>query len=247
MCTQHTHLPSDFVGRVRDFHFKMGTLWLSCLKLLPTILYTCYAYTLLLVGVWALAQDHSVKDHICGRTYHVWKFCCLNVVLWLLSCVSYCVWRGGGEGARARAMVLIVMYFGFFMWGLLMWVNVSSNCSSIFQKQFHMIYAFHHICTITNGVFFFLFLLHESFVGKQLGGDFTIMADVQHRYNTPIRPPMDMINSQGSNHTSSQWAVQPPQGPSVPVPPNGLPPQLSYEYEKIMQSTSSSTLPQTTP
>jgi len=232
----------------------MGTLLLNCFKLLPTILYVCYAHALLFVGVWALAEDHSVKNHVCGRTYHLWKFCFLNVVLWLFSCITYCLWRGGGEGARARAMVLIVMYFGFFMWGVMMWVNVSSMCSKIFEEQFRMIYAFHHICTVTDGVFFFLYVLHESFAGKQLGGDFTLMADVTHKYNLRFRPPVDMINPQGQSGQTVQWeGVQPGveagsqwQIPQMPTPP-GLPPQLSYEYEKIMQSTSSSTLPQTTP
>merc|ERR1711964_967584 len=106
-----------------------------------------------------------------------------------------------------------------------------------------MIYAFHHICTCTNGIFFFLFVLHESFLGKYWGGDFTILADVQHRFNAGFRPPMDMVGgpiAHGTNevHVGTQWAVQTPQTPAMPSPPPGLPPQLSYEYEKIMQNTS---------
>jgi hypothetical protein len=67
------------------------------------------------------------------------------------------------------------------------------------------------------------------------------MAEVQHRYNTPYRPPMDISPPHGHSSPSTLQTMQ------TPPPPAGLPPQLSYEYEKIMQSTSSSSLPQTTP
>lgn len=195
----------------------------------------------------ALRGSVRVGRGLCGfgscvrKTYHLWKFCCVNSLLCFFTCLSYCVWRGGGEGARARAMVLTMLYFGFFMWGLLLWQRMSPACANIFNKQFHTLYVFHHICTCTNGLFFFLFCLHESFLGKKLGGDYTIMAEVQHRYNTPYRPPMDISPPHGHSSPSTLQTMQ------TPPPPAGLPPQLSYEYEKIMQSTSSSSLPQTTP
>jgi len=228
-------VPAAAMGR------GMGSIAFACLQLIPIIIYVCYAYTLLFVGAYALAEDYAVSDHACGKTYHLWKFCCVNSLLCFFTCLSYCVWRGGGEGARARAMVLTMLYFGFFMWGLLLWQRMSPACANIFNKQFHTLYVFHHICTCTNGLFFFLFCLHESFLGKKLGGDYTIMAEVQHRYNTPYRPPMDISPPHGHSSPSTLQTMQ------TPPPPAGLPPQLSYEYEKIMQSTSSSSLPQTTP
>jgi len=203
------------------------------------VLYVTYAYTMLFVGAYALAEDHAVQDNkACGQTYHLWKFCFLNLVLWFFSTVTYCVWRGGGEGARARAMVLTVFYLAFFMWGLLLWTSLSDTCGNLFNKQYHMLYAFHHISTITNGVFFFLFFLHESYLGKAFGGDLTIMAEVHHRYNSATRPALAPELPGG---------VMSPMPATSPPPPAGLPPQLSYEYEKIMQSTSSSSLPNSTP
>lgn len=156
-------MPAAAMGR------GMGSIAFACLQLIPIIIYVCYAYTLLFVGAYALAEDYAVSDHACGKTYHLWKFCCVNSLLCFFTCLSYCVWRGGGEGARARAMVLTMLYFGFFMWGLLLWQRMSPACANIFNKQFHTLYVFHHICTCTNGLFFFLFCLHESFLARNSG------------------------------------------------------------------------------
>jgi len=212
----------------------------AALQMFPVILYVVYADTLLFVGGYALFEDRSVVKQACGKQFHIWKFALMNWALWLFATVSYCVWRGGGEGARARAMVLCVFHFGFFMWGLLMWQNMTTPCSTLFDTQYKLLWGFHHVCTITNGVFFALFFFHETWLGKATSTDYTIMAEIQHRYNTPYRPPMDILPPPGPMGAASMPSISPP-------PPAGLPPQLSYEYEKIMQSTSSSSLPQTTP
>lgn len=164
----------------------------ACLHLIPIILYVCYAYTLLCVGVYALADNYAVSNHACGKAYHLWKFCCINVVLWLFTCLTYCLWRGGGEATRARAMLLTVSYFGMFMWGALLWQRMSPACTDVFNKHFHAIYAFHHLCTCANCVVFFLFFCHESFLGEKLGVDLTIMAELtwarQTQYDWRLAP-----------------------------------------------------------
>merc|ERR1712199_99770 len=155
---------------VSELYGGMGSIAMACLQLIPIIIYVCYAYTLLFVGAYALAEDYAVSDHACGKTYHLWKFCCINSLLCFFTCLSYCVWRGGGEGARARAMVLTMLYFGFFMWGLLLWQRMSPACSNIFNKQFHTLYVFHHICTCTNGLFFLPLLPARKFFGQETWG-----------------------------------------------------------------------------
>lgn len=213
----------------------------ACLRLTPVALYVIYAYTLLFLGIYALAEDYAVKDNSCGRKYHMWKYAFLNVILWFFASFSYLLWRGGGEGARARAVVLTSFYFGLFVWGYLMWQDISKDslCDTrFFESNFHIITLYHYMCTVTDGFFFVLYFLHETYVGKMLGADFTIMPDVHSLPRTT-----DTIQSTLPASASTQ--------PSPPAPA-GLPPQLSYEYEKIMQHTSnnassSSTLPQTTP
>lgn len=150
----------------------------ACMRITPIILYVIYAYTLICVGVYALADNYAVSNHACGKAYHLWKFCLINLVLWLFTCLTYCLWKGGGETTRARATFLTVCYFGMFMWGMLLWQRMSPTCSAVFNKHFHAIYAFHHISTIANGLIFFLFFIHESFLGEKLGVDLTIMAEL---------------------------------------------------------------------
>lgn len=150
----------------------------ACLHLIPIILYMCYAYTLICVGVYALADNYAVSTHACGKAYHLWKYCLINLVLWLFTCTTYCCWKGGGETTRARAMLLTVCYFGMFMWGMLLWHRMSPACSFVFNKHFHAIYAFHHLSAIADGVVFLLLFLHETFLGEWLGVDLTIMAEL---------------------------------------------------------------------
>lgn len=212
------------------------TMLNACLHLIPIILYVCYAYTLLCVGVYALADNYTVSDHACGKTYHLWKFCCINIVLWFFSCISFCFWRGGGEITRARAMLLTILYFAMFMWGLLLWYQMSPVCSNIFEKQFHAIFAFHHVCTITNGIVFFLHFLHETILGQKFGVDFTIMAEVQWstqpQYDwrmhggDPSSPP-PLLFPRGEPESFKTAGLQPHVDsgrPPGPMPPPGMTP-----------------------
>lgn len=214
----------------------------ACLKLTPIVVYIIYAYSLLFLGIYALVQDDAVRNHACGKRYHIWKYTFLNVILWVFAAGSYLGWRGGGEGARARAVVLTVFYFGFAMWGILLWQAMDSECASHFDKQFHIIYLFHFICAVTDGVFFVLYFLHESILGKLLGSDFTILPEVSHKFSASAPRPPDNVGGIVHHIGASPAVAQ-----QSPTPP-GLPPQLSYEYEKIMaHQSSSSSLPQTTP
>jgi len=227
----------------------MSAIGRVALQIAPIIIYHTLGYLLIMLGAYAVFTDHGVVHDACGKRYHFWKFGFLNTVMWVFSSVSYCVWKGGGEGARARALVLTIFYFAFFFWGILLWQHLSDACAEVMDKQYNALFMFHHACTGMNGVSAFMFLLHEIFLGKYVGADLTIMAEVHHRMNSAFLPerggPVDM-SAAASNNGHMPNSMQSP-GPSHP-PSNDLSPQLSYEYEKIMQNTSSSsTLPQTTP
>merc|ERR1711998_71408 len=237
--------------------FSVWSAMGACMHLLPVILYLCYAYTLLCVGVYALADNYAVSKHACGKAYHLWKFCCINLVLWLFSTLTYCLWKGGGETTRARAMLLTVCYFGMFMWGMLLWQRMSPACSIVFNKHFHAIFAFHHLSTCANGVVFFLFFIHESFLGEKLGVDLTIMAELtwsrQTQYDWRLAPQYSSsyegdlgsplasaqyLKSEASSATTLTKSQSPPlaaasshsiESYQAERPP-GLPPPLTYGY-----------------
>jgi len=220
-------------------------------KLFPIILYSTLAYALIMLGFYALFEDRSIVHNICNTEYHFWKYGFLNVWLWVFATVSYCAWKGGGEGARARALVLTIMYFAFFTWGMLLWQRVSDTCVEVMNKQFHTLYVFHHIATAMNGITAFMFLFHEMYLGEYLQVDLTVMATVNTAKQMPGNDSPGRL-LQGNDLMAQVGHVG---GPGHPMnlqpppqqPPTNLSPQLSFEYEKIMQNNSSSVLPQTTP
>jgi len=213
-------------------------------QILPIFLYHTLAYALILLGAYALFEDGYVVNDACGKQYHLFKFCGLNLCLWVFACFSYCLWKGGGEGARARAMVLTILYSAFTVWGLLMWQELSSACYKVFSENFKVIFMFHHAATLMDCLAALMFFIHELWLGQYVGADLTIMAEIHHRMN-PVYIP-DRINMQaGDQGYSSSMAAKSPPGTAG----GDLNPALTYEYEKIMQNntSSSSTLPQTTP
>jgi hypothetical protein len=210
----------------------------AVLLLLPIVIYSSAAYSLLMLGAYALIEDHSVVNNVCGTTYHFWKFAFLNMLLWLFTTVSYCLWKGGGEGARARALVLTIMYWAFFTWGALLWNKISDACADVMNQQFHILYLFHHVCTVMNGITACLLVLHEAWLGKYVGADLTVKPDLNFAMKTPYDVSTPTTRMQGGPQQAGVQSAH---------PPTNLSPQLSYEYEKIMQNNSSSILPQTTP
>lgn len=213
-------------------------------QLLPILLYMTVAYVLIIMGFFALLSDHPVVHHECGKTYHVWKYGLLNLLLWVFAVVSYCAMHGGGEGARARAMVLTIFYFAFSAWGALIWQHMATNsaCWNVMEERFHVIFQFHHACTILDGMTGIFLFFHEAFIGKMVGADLTIMADVQHRLNATQPPPPKDGFGNNINYQGIPAAMKgtKKQGLSMAPPPSmstNLAPQISYEYDKIMQNT----------
>jgi len=220
----------------------------AAVKLFPIILYSTLAFSLMMLGAYALFEDQAVVHNVCNTKYHLWKYSYLNLMLWLFSTISYFVWKGGGEGARARALVLTILYFAFFTWGILLVQRISETCSQVMNEQFHTLYMFHHTSTAMNGITAFMFLFHEAYLGELMQADLTVMATVNtskdingHDFPGTKKgnPAQDHFNTQG---VGNQMNLHPP----PQEPPANLSPQLSYEYEKIMQNNSSS-LPVATP
>merc|ERR1711871_305406 len=210
---------------------------MAVLMMLPIIIFSSAAYTLMMLGAYALIEDHSVVNNVCNTRYHFWKFALLNMLLWLFTTVSYCLWKGGCEGARARALVLVIMYCAFFIWGLLLWSKLSESCAEVMDQQFHMLYLFHHVCTVMNGITASLLVFHEAFLGKYMGADLTVKPDL----NFAMKAPYEVSSPTGRIQTGASGPQQ--AGVQSSHPPTNLSPQLSYEYEKIMQNNSSSILP----
>jgi hypothetical protein len=198
-------------------------------------------------GVYALVEDRNIITDACGKTYHVWKFSFLNLGLWIFSTVTYCVWQNGGEGARARALVLMIFFSAFFVWGVLTMQNISEQCSLVLENQYNDLHLFHRLCILMNGITALLFIVHESWLGQYMQADLTLKPDVLHKYNAPLdqpRPPTEIPGPMPSSISGPSAAMLHSQHP-----PTDLSPQNAYEYDKIMQNktSASTTLPDVAP
>lgn len=162
-------------------------------QLLPSISFLVWYTALMVFGLYAVNEDWSLKDSSCGQTTHLMKFSILNIAFAFFTCSSYLLFPGGGEGARARAVVITAFHFGFTVWGILMWTSLSSTCSSKLPQLYEAVYIFHHICVVHNVVFLTLMIIHELYLGEKLNNDFTLMAEFPpHGYARPTGSPQYM-------------------------------------------------------
>jgi len=114
----------------------------------------------------------------------------MNVFFAVAGITTYCFFPGGGEGARARAMVMTIIHLAFVVWGILMWYHISPECLEIIQDNYSSMVLFLKLCLVHNGMFGLLFLIHESFAAEMLGCDFTLAAEVSVN---PPHPSSQMI------------------------------------------------------
>lgn len=149
------------------------------LKYIPCILYLAWCTCYVIFGVSALYEDWGLGDTYCGKTTHIFKFSALVVIFAWVDLISYVVFPGGGEGARARAIMVTGLYFAITVWGMLMWLKLDDLCSSVLgghsANDSTLIFTFHHMATIHNSVLLGFMILHEVYLGPKLRCDFTLM------------------------------------------------------------------------
>jgi hypothetical protein len=168
------------------------------LKMLPTACFILWIITFVSIGAYALTEDTALKSDATCERFHMWKYVLLNTVLQCFVFLTYFVIAGGGEGARARAMVCVLFHFGFAVWGVLLWTRLDTTCETILQEQFRAVYAFYHICVISNFINFGLFLLHEVYLGPKIGVDLTLMPEIHYSImHRPSAEGLPRLNEAG--------------------------------------------------
>lgn len=145
------------------------------------------------LGFASLMIDMAVVDDTCGSKSHIWKYAFLNIATSITTVSTFGFFPGGGEGARARALSIIILHAAFAVWGVLMWEAVSDSCLKTITIKFKYISAFQELCIAHNCVFLIGMLLHELWLGEALGGDLTLFPDLvmyRHRkLDNYINPP----------------------------------------------------------
>lgn len=195
----------------------------ACLQLLPRIVFVMWCFTFMVFGIYAMIVDVSLKSQPCGQTTHIWKYSLLNVVFCFLTTASFFLFPGGGEGARARAMVITIFYAGFGTWGSLLWLGLNSTCSSVLSNQYQALFTFHHMSVYHNFTLFALMLLHEAYLGANyLKIDYTLMAEIHKK---PINHAFS--GSVGANGQSANFGSGQPGGGMMQMPHGMSPPGMN--------------------
>jgi len=154
------------------------------LQLLPPAIYVIWSITFVVMGVYSIMRDAPLFSQPCGQSTQIEKYSLMNTVFCFFTCFTFFVFPGGGEGARARALVLTILHCAFATWGALMWMQVRSGglCEPILNGQYKTIFDFQHICVFHNAVFFTLLVVHEALViggSKAIRNDYTVVPELQ--------------------------------------------------------------------
>jgi hypothetical protein len=182
-------------------------------KIVPTVTVVLSYIVFIVIGVASLAEDDGLRTESCGQNTHVFKYGFLNTVFTLFCLVTYFVFPGGGEGARARAVLMTIFHFGFAAWGILLWTHMSETCQQVMTNQFGAIHRFFSLCVVHNTLFGTALFIHEAFLGDYLGMDLTIIAEIRKEQAGPMGYPHEF-------HSLPQQApIQTPMPPTKVAPP----------------------------
>lgn len=150
----------------------------TLLHLAPVILVSLWYLVFVVTGIKCLVDDSGLSHDACGSTTHIWKYTLFNVVFAAFVMVTYFIFPGGGEAARARAVLCCILHLAFTVWGILMWLYMSDSCRSVLSNQFPVITVFQHICVVHNVGMWMFFLIHETWLGERSGYDMTIVPEI---------------------------------------------------------------------
>jgi hypothetical protein len=208
---------------------------LACLKVTPQILYVLWCIIFVALGGYVMIRDASFRTQPCGQSTHLWKYTLLNTVFCFFTCSTFFLFPGGGEGARARAMVITIFHLAFGVWGILMWERVSNTCMEVLRDQYETMYAFHHMSVIHNMFLFVFLLVHEAYLGQKLGFDYTLMSEI-HPGPSPAYYNANAGNGQPGVGVGSMMPGSPPPGSTPPQDMGPINTDIKEAYDNIIKS-----------
>jgi len=138
--------------------------------------FVIYHVAFISFGVSSMIVDVSIIQDPCGKSTHLWKYSMLNVTFSVMTLITFTIFPGGGEGARARALMITILHLGFVVWGILLWSKLP-ECLDVISAKHQSIYVFHVVSVWHNAAFLILYIFHEMYLGERLGGDLTLMPD----------------------------------------------------------------------
>jgi len=176
-------------------------------------------------GVVVLQDDISGKAATCSKTYQIPKYVFLNVCLMLGILFSYFLWKGGGEGARARALLILVLHFALAGWGFMLWQRMDKECSATMEVSNQRTTDFNRLSAIQNAFFVLIYAFHEFHFGVAMQADYTVFVEIIGFGD--FKSTTDYPQFTPSDFSKYQEIAPPPQGlPPEPAPdptPHGPP------------------------
>lgn len=171
------------------------------LAVLPSIIIALLHIVLVTLGVGSLFEDTSLRNDACGKTFHVYKYATTNTAYCFFFLATFFMMPSGGESARARATLCIIMYIGFAAWGILMQHYMTASCEQVLADKFKGMYFFLLYSIVHNSLFAAFIGLHEVFLGEWLGYDLLVIFELHNKrggggsqnvephFPAPVAPP----------------------------------------------------------
>lgn len=162
---------------------KTSAVLSACTPILMISVVLWYMAVIIL-GILALIEDVPIRSDACGSESHVYKYSFFNTAFAVFCGLSYCLFPGSGEAARARAVLCLVVHLALLTWGSLMMLHISNQCVQVLKSQFTTMAAFVYVCIAHNAVMGVFFFLHEAWLGRYVGFDLTLIAEIRSRIPT---------------------------------------------------------------
>lgn len=188
----------------------------------PAILILCWFPLICALGIQSLFNDHTIRSDPCGQRTHMWKYAAANTAFCFCFILTYLLTPRGGEGARARATLCMILFGALGVWGTMLCTYMSLECDIIISNKFKSIKQYVHVSTVHNYVFCVLFFLHEACAASWLEEDLTLVFEVEFvkdlTYDEPkaFATPVHHVGVSAVDSTSI--LVTPP---SIHVAPRG--------------------------
>lgn len=173
-------------------------------------------------GVYILQANLTVLEEKCFHTFHLGKMCWVNIVYYYCVVVTYFGWKGGGEGARARALMLLIVHGALFAWACLMMQKLEENhkdCYDAFKTDGKQL-LFMHFCAVSNVIFCGLYTFHEVYLGHKTEVDWTLWPEF-------LFDPADVCEWDAKQSADFGSDGGPTTGSSTAQPERG-PPTVNY-------------------
>jgi len=180
-------------------------------------------------GITVLSTETAVRTDGCGRATHAYKYATVNCAFALFFLVTFFLMPSGGESARARAVLCLIIYWAFSVWGVLMQLYMTSACDQILSQVYKGLYLFLWYSIGHNVCFTVFITCHECFLGEWFGWDMLVVFELHNRKAGIASVPEPAFHPAPTSMKPVSVADA-----TAPISPE----QIRVEYDAVLKSPS---------